>query len=258
VPEYSPTDPAILTFYILPVILVALFAWGCGRVYGVATPGGKRARPIRVARLVMLAGAAWMAIAWRVAASGVLRQWDAMPPPLFILVATLVAIACAIAFSPLGRRLAFGLPLWVLVAYQAFRLPLEIAMHRLATLGVMPPQMSYGWPGLGGVEGRNFDILTGATAIAVALLLRAGLVRRSLTLAWNAAGFLLLLNIVIIAMLSTPKFRYYGDDRLNVFVTYPPFVWLPTVMVLAALAGHLLIFRACLGRGNFADHVRDR
>ena len=27
------------------------------------------------------------------------------------------------------------------------------------------------------------------------------------------------------------------------FVTYTPFVWLPAVMVLAALAGHLLIFR---------------
>jgi len=27
-------------------------------------------------------------------------------------------------------------------------------------------------------------------------------------------------------------------------VMYPPFVWLPAVMVLAALAGHLLIFRA--------------
>jgi hypothetical protein len=29
---------------------------------------------------------------------------------------------------------------------------------------------------------------------------------------------------------------------------YPPFVWLPAVMVLAALAGHLLIFRALAGR----------
>jgi hypothetical protein len=27
-------------------------------------------------------------------------------------------------------------------------------------------------------------------------------------------------------------------------VTYPPYVWLPAVMVVAALAGHLLIFRA--------------
>jgi hypothetical protein len=29
-----------------------------------------------------------------------------------------------------------------------------------------------------------------------------------------------------------------------VWVTYPPYVWLPTVMVTAALSGHLLIFRA--------------
>jgi hypothetical protein len=29
-----------------------------------------------------------------------------------------------------------------------------------------------------------------------------------------------------------------------VWVTYPPFVWLPAVMALAGLAGHLVIFRA--------------
>jgi hypothetical protein len=33
---------------------------------------------------------------------------------------------------------------------------------------------------------------------------------------------------------------------LNVWVTYPPYVWLPAIMVTAALAGHLLIFRALL------------
>jgi hypothetical protein len=63
-------------------------------------------------------------------------------------------------------------------------------------------------------------------------------------IAWNVLGLALLGNVVTIAILSTPLFRYFGDDRLNVWVTYPPFVWLPAVMVLAALAGHLLIFRA--------------
>ena len=67
-----------------------------------------------------------------------------------------------------------------------------------------------------------------------------------LALTWNVLGFLLLANIVIVAMLSTPRFRVFGEDRLNVFVTYTPFVWLPAVMVLAALAGHLVIFRALL------------
>ena len=92
-------------------------------------------------------------------------------------------------------------------------------------------------------SGRNFDIITGITALVIALVVRRR-PSRALVLAWNVMGTALLLNIVAIAIASTPRVRYFGDDRLNVFVTYPPFVWLPAVMVLAALAGHLLIFRA--------------
>jgi hypothetical protein len=61
---------------------------------------------------------------------------------------------------------------------------------------------------------------------------------------WNALGLLLLVNIVTIAIVSTPRVAAFGPERLNTFITYPPFVWLPAIMVLAALAGHLLIFRA--------------
>ena len=60
----------------------------------------------------------------------------------------------------------------------------------------------------------------------------------------------LLLNILTVAVLSTPRFRYFGDDQLNVWVTYPPFVWLPAVMVVAALAGHLVVFRAVRTAAN--------
>jgi hypothetical protein len=52
---------------------------------------------------------------------------------------------------------------------------------------------------------------------------------------------------VVVALLGTPRFHYFGE-HLNVWITYPPFVWLPAVMVLAALAGHLVIFSA-LRRG---------
>ena len=62
--------------------------------------------------------------------------------------------------------------------------------------------------------------------------------------AWNLLGFALLVNIVTVAVLSTPIVRWFGDDRLATFVTYPPFVWLPTVLVAAALTGHLLVLRA--------------
>ena len=61
--------------------------------------------------------------------------------------------------------------------------------------------------------------------------------------AWNLLGFVLLINVVTIAIVSTPVFRWFGNDRLNVFVTDPPFVWLPATLVIAALAGHILMWR---------------
>ena len=61
--------------------------------------------------------------------------------------------------------------------------------------------------------------------------------------AWNVVGFALLVNIVTVALVSTPAFGWFGPDRLNVFILYPPFVWLPAVMVLAALMGHILVWR---------------
>jgi hypothetical protein len=102
--------------------------------------------------------------------------------------------------------------------------------------GVMPAQMSY--------SGRNFDIITGISAFVVAWLVAQGRGGRLLIAIWNLMGLALLVNVVTIAILSTPRFRYFGDDHLNVWITYPPFVWLPAVMVVAALAGHLLVFRA--------------
>jgi hypothetical protein len=238
VPPYSPTDPAVLAFYVIPAVLLGLFTWSSAAV----APPHQR---VRIGRLAFLAGAAWMAIAWRAAASGVLRKWNSTPPPFFILLVAVVGIACLITWSPLGRRLAFHVPLWALVLVQLFRFPLELAMHRLATLGVMPEPMSY--------TGRNFDILTGATALLVAWWLGTGRGGRALALSWNVLGFLLLTNVVIVAVLATPRFQMFGADHVNVFVTYPPFVWLPTVMVLSALTGHLLIFRRLLGH----DPARD-
>jgi hypothetical protein len=100
----------------------------------------------------------------------------------------------------------------------------------------MPEYMSY--------SGRNFDIVTGAGAFLVAALILAGRGGRRLAAAWNVLGLALLINVVTVAILGTPRFRYFGEDQLNVWVTHPPYVWLPAVMVLAALAGHLIIFRA--------------
>ena len=233
-PIFTWTDPAVLAFIIIPLMLVAALLWGVSAAsHGLAETDAIRRRVLSVTLAV---AAAWMTATWAAAEIGVLRQWEATPPPFALLVAGIVSLAVVMTFTGYGSRLARGLPLWTLVASQGFRLPLELAMHTMYERGVMPVQMSY--------SGRNFDIVTGFTAILVAWLVASGRGGRRLVLLWNVWGLALLLNIVAIANLSTPRFAYFGEDRLNVWVTYPPFVWLPAVMVLAALAGHLLIFRA--------------
>ena len=231
---YSWTDPAVITFIAIPVGLVAALLWCVDLAW--RRLGESDANRHRALAMTGVVAAAWMSATWLAAASGVLRQWDATPPPVAILVAGIVAIAAVIALSGYGRRLATGVPIALLIAVQGFRLPLELAMHEMYERGVMPVQMSY--------SGRNFDIITGATAFVVSWLVGSGRGGRGLVIAWNLMGLALLVNVVTIAVLSMPLFRYFGDDRLNVWVTYSPFVWLPAVMVLAALAGHLLIFRA--------------
>lgn len=235
-PAYSLVDPPVLAFILIPIALIALLAWGVSHAWirdGQSLPAARRA-----ASFTVVAAAAWMAIAAAAAQSGVLRDWTANPPPFALLVAAILVIAAAIALGPVGSRLARYVPLWVLVAVQAFRLPLELAMHAIYERGIMPEQMSY--------SGRNFDIVTGIAALPVAALLAWGRGGRTLAAVWNVLGLSLLVNVVVIAILSTPRFAYFGAERLNVWVTYPPFVWLPAVMVLAALAGHLVIFRALI------------
>lgn len=223
----SYADPATAAFVVIPVLLLAVLMWGTAVAWN-----------RRASLAIGAAITAWMALTWIAAESGVLRNWNAVPPRFALLVLGILAISCAIAFSSLGRALTRHLPLWTLIAVQAFRLPLELAMHTMSERGVMPEQMTY--------TGLNFDILTGVTAVAVSLALRSRIGNRRLALLWNLGGLALLLNVVTIAILSTPTFALFGPDRLNVWITCPPYVWLPAVMVTAALTGHLLIFRALL------------
>ena len=201
----------------------------------------------RIRRRFRAAALVWIALVLALAAAGVLRQWERRPPPLMLMLVAIVALGAVLARSSIGDRLSRGLTLSSLVGLQAFRLPLELLMHQADLGGMMPEQMSY--------SGRNFDIVTGITAVLLAAWLRVGHPPRSLVMGWNVMGLLLLANIVTVAVLSTPQFAAFGSapDRLNTFVTYPPYVLLPAVMVLAAWAGHLIVFRALGSSGVWHD-----
>ena len=191
-----------------------------------------------VPAFVVIAGL--MAVQLALASSGLLRQWDRVPPPFLLMMLATLAVTLTAALSPFGGRLAEALPFGALIGFQAFRLPLELVMHRAAAIGLMPVQMSY--------AGQNFDIVTGTLAIPVALLAAFNRAPLALMRVWNLLGLALLLNVVIVAVASLPVFAAFGPDRLNTWVADAPFVWLPGVLVPAALFGHVLTFRRLRGR----------
>lgn len=180
-----------------------------------------------------------MALGALLALSGVLARFEQQPPPFMLFLVAMFGLSLGLGFSSVGKRMAEGLPIWVLVGMQAFRFPLELIMHQAAGEGVMPVQMSY--------SGWNFDIVTGITAIGVAWMAARG-ATRGLLMAWNVMGILLLVNILVIAIASTPMFRVFGDEpaKVNTWVAYFPFVWLPGVLVPAAIFGHVVITRSLL------------
>jgi hypothetical protein len=169
------------------------------------------------------------------ASSGLLRDWARRPPPLMIAVAVPTFLALAATWSRFGTRLAAANSFAAIIAVQSFRLPLELVMHQAATSGLMPVQMSY--------SGWNFDIVTGILAIPVALIAQRPDPPRALIAIWNTLGTVLLINIVTIAIASTPLFAAFGRDHLNTWVTDPPYVFLPAVLVPAAVFGHALTWR---------------
>jgi hypothetical protein len=148
--------------------------------------------------------------------------------------------AVVLAFSRLGRRMALGLPLYTLVGFQLFRLPLELVLHRWYMEGVLPVQMTY--------EGHNFDVITGLLALLVSPLVYLGKLGRRAVWGFNLIGTALLVNVASIAVRSSPvPLRTYMQEPPLLLALQAPYTWILPVCVGGALFGHLITFRRLLG-----------
>ena len=171
----APNASDLVTFGIpgLALVVVTLVGFGVHRFAGT-----------RPALSFALVASAWLLLSAILGLSGFLQDFTALPPrPLALMVPTL-ALPCWLAFSRAGARLASVTPLALLVGFQAFRLPLELVMHRAAVEGTMPPQMTY--------TGSNFDIVTGATALVIGVAALYRPLPRWLLLGWNTPVVLII------------------------------------------------------------------
>ena len=180
--------------------------------------------------VVLIAGAAWLLLTGVLARSGLLADFSATPPRIALLLFPAILFAILLGVSKFGTRLSL-MPLAFLIGFQAFRIPVELLIHRAVEEGIAPPQMTWtGW---------NLDILSGVSALLLFPFARK--IPRWGILTWNTLALALLLWIVGVAVLSFPgPFQRLKPD--NVWVAYFPFIWLPTVAVTSALLGHVALF----------------
>jgi hypothetical protein len=213
----------------------ALFAGLALAVAGLLVYGLHRAGVGALPVLAVLL--AYLVIPGVLAKSGALDRYSPLPAPPLVLLAGLGLLTAGFVFSPLGSRLAIGVSVGAVVALQAFRIPVELLLHRLYAEGAVPVQMTY--------SGRNFDVITGVTGLVLgAWLLSGRTAPRGLVLVWNVLGLALLVNIIGIAMLSAPvPFRRFTEGPPNLLPSTFPYVWLPSFLVQVALGSHLLVFR---------------
>lgn len=231
IPEASPflvRAFVALAFLVAPALPLGLY-------WAVLRRDNDRIAARRLGLLAFGGVSLWLAITYAAAASGSLK-FGPLPPPLTLVLVPMFVGVITLARSRVGQRLATDVPLAALVGIQVFRLPLESIMHRAYAEGLMPRQMSY--------SALNFDILTGIGALVVAALLLLQRMPAWGVKIWNWGGTLLLLNIIVIALLSTPTpIRLFQQEPANVWIVDAPFIWLPALFVGYALLGHLLVFR---------------
>lgn len=203
--QFHPASPAsVVAFTFIVAFVLTCFVFG---IYQANVEDPKAA--LRRSFYAMAGACAWMILISAIVDAGI--------PLLSVLV---IACAAGVAFSRPGKWLS-ALPVWSLIGFQAFRLPLELILHEWANQGTVSTAMTW--------SGSNFDVVTGLAALAL-----APLSRRSVRAAqvFNALGFLLLLNMMRVMLTSAPE-----------LLMILPYAWVASICVTGALAGHLILFR---------------
>jgi hypothetical protein len=159
-----------------------------------------------------------------------------MPVLLVPLLASLV-----IALTPATGEILNQISTSSIVHLQSFRFFVEVLLWVLFMAGYIPEQMTF--------EGLNYDILAGITAPAIGWLAAKGRITKTGLIIWNIGCLGLLINIVSIAILSTPSpVRIFLNEPANRVVAVFPISLLPAFLVPLAYTLHFFSLRQLLQR----------
>ena len=220
-PFHPASAGSLAAFAAIVVAVVVAFLWAVHRSY----------RTGRAVASAALALAVWLGGLSALIASGRMTGLPLSGLPFFF--APILLIGVGAGLSPFGGKLAAGIPLAALVGFHAFRLPLELVLHSWAAQGVIPETMTW--------TGRNWDIISGITALVCAPLVSRYLVAARLA---NIVGFALLVNVMRVAIFSSPLPFGWGAEPPLLLALHLPYAFIGPVCVGGALFGHVVLTRA--------------
>jgi hypothetical protein len=207
--------------------------------------GYDRAASRRLARAVALGMLGWLAVVALLSVSGVLADFEARPPRLMLVVVGAFGLFFTATRTRTFARLIAATPFSWPVALQSMRVPIELGLWGLFQAGRLPIHLTF--------EGRNFDVLVGASAPVVAIALSRGWLGWRGAVVWNVLSLGLLANIVGMAITSVPGPLHLPWPGVpNTVVAEFPFAWLPGFLVPMALFLHVTSLRQLLGRRSLA------
>lgn len=192
----------------------------------------------RQGALFILAGlAGWLMLTGILAWKGFFTDTTVLPPRLAFALVPPMLVIVLLCVTRKGRQFLDSLSLVRLTWLNTVRVPVELVLYWLFLYRGVPQLMTF--------EGRNFDILVGASAPFIAYFgFQRRLIGRKVILLWNVLSLGILCNIVFHGILSAPSsFQQFAFDQPNIALFYFPFVWLPAFIVPVALLTHLASIR---------------
>lgn len=219
--------------FALSVVCVAFVITGL--IKALRKTGFARQSQTRIVAVTIFAIAGWMVLTGILASKGFFTNFSTPPPRVMFLIILPLPVVLRISFSKKFAAILKVVPPHWLIAMQAFRIVVELLLLKTYASGLLPKQMTF--------EGGNFDIISGLLAIPIAIAIARK--RNPLLIkAYNIAGLLLLLNILVIAVLSMPTpLRQFMNEPANTIVVEFPFTYLPGVLVVIAYSLHIFSLR---------------
>ena len=196
--------------------------------------------PRRQATGVAVVLVAWLLYVGTLGWSGVLAR-TSRPPGIVFLVVPIVLALFAIVRSAWAARIAERIPLWELLAFQTFRVGVELFLYRLWLEARLRPDAD--------VRRRERRHPDRASAPVVAWAATRGRIGLRVALAWNVLGLLVLANVIVRSALTAPgPLHLLAADHVNRAIGTFPYTYIAGFLAPLAIALHVLALRSIARR----------